>query len=146
MNIFIDVRLCSYSYQGLKTYIENILPYILESEHTFFLAGFKEFLNNYKKYKNVKPIYFEAPINSLKEQILGIKIKKEVEDKINIYFFPYPSIPVVFLNKNFVVILHDVTPYKFWYFYNPIKVILGYFITKIIAKKTRSKEIKRRKI
>lgn len=137
MNIFIDVRLCSYGYQGVKTYIENILPYFLKSGHTFFLAGFRSFLDNYKNCESVKPIYFETPINSIEEQIYGIKIKKRIENIIDIYYFPYPSIPLTFLNKNFVVKLHDVTPYKFWYFYNPIKVILGYFITKIIAKKAR---------
>ncbi len=137
MNIFIDVRLCSYGYQGVKTYIENILPYLLNSEHTFYIAGYEDYIKKFENVKNVKLIKFEAPIHSLKEQILGWKIKRKFGRLINVYFFPYPAVPVAFLNCNFVVKLHDITPFKFWYYYNPAKVLLGLLITKIISLKAK---------
>jgi len=137
MKIFIDVRLSSYGYQGVKTYIDNILPYLLKSKHTFYLAGYKDYIEKFKNLENVKLIKFEAPIHSLKEQILGWKIKKQVEKIVDVYFFPYPSVPIAFLNSNFVVKLHDVTPFKFWYYFNPIKVLLGFSIIKIISTKAK---------
>ncbi len=138
MNIFIDVRLCSYGYQGVGIYIENILKYLLSvKENTYYLAGYKEYLKNYKDYLNVKLIEFEAPIHSIREQILGFKIKKKLTKVIDIFFFPYPAVPVSFYNTDFIVKLHDITPFKFWYYYNPIKVFLGYLITKIISVKAK---------
>lgn len=139
MNIFIDVRLCSYGYQGVGIYIENILQYLLAiKENTYYLAGYKEYLKKYEGLPNVKPIEFEAPIHSIKEQILGFKIKKDYKKIIDVFFFPYPTIPAAFYNTNFIVKLHDVTPFKFCYYFNPIKVILGYLITKIVSIKAKA--------
>ncbi|MCX7911203.1 MAG: glycosyltransferase, partial [Endomicrobia bacterium] len=136
MNIFIDVRLASYSYQGIKTYIDSILPYLLrEDSNTYFLCGFRDYITKYSTYKNVKIIPFEAPINSFKEQILGFKLKRKLKKIIDVYFFPYPCIPFCFLNENFVVKLYDVTPFRFFYFYNPLKVFLGFILTLLIIKK-----------
>lgn len=136
MNIFIDVRLASYSYQGIKTYIDSILPYLLrEDSNTYFLCGFRDYITKYSTYKNVKIIPFEAPINSFKEQILGFKLKRKLKKIIDVYFFPYPCIPFCFLNENFVVKLYDVTPFRFFYFYNPLKVVLGFILTLLIAKR-----------
>ncbi len=138
MKIFIDVRLCSYGYQGVKVYIDHILKYLLsEKNNTYYLAGYKEYLKNYKDYSNVSLIEFEAPIHSIKEQVLGFQIRKRYKNDIDIYFFPYPAVPVAFYNTNFIVIFYDITPFRFWYFFNPIKVILGIFVTKIIAIKAK---------
>ncbi|MEM2772773.1 MAG: glycosyltransferase family 1 protein [Candidatus Pacearchaeota archaeon] len=138
MNIFIDVRLCSYNYQGVKTYIENILPYLLsKKEYVFYLAGHEDFINKYKNYDNVKTIKFAAPINSIKEQILGFNIMRKYKKEIDVFFFPYPSVPISFFNTNFVVKLYDVTPFKFWYYFNPIKVLLGILVMKIIILKAK---------
>jgi glycosyltransferase involved in cell wall biosynthesis len=137
MNIFIDVRLCSYGYQGVKTYIDNILPYLLKSEHIFYLAGYRNYIEKFKNFRNVKLIEFEAPIHSLKEQILGWEIKEQIEKLIDVYFFPYPAVPIAFYNCDFVVKLHDVTPFKFWYHYNPLKVLFGFLITRLISIKAK---------
>ncbi|MEN3013342.1 MAG: glycosyltransferase family 1 protein [Endomicrobiia bacterium] len=133
MNIFIDVRLCSYNYQGVKTYIEGILPYLLKTDHIFYLAGFRDFLEKYKGYKNIKTIFFEAPINSIKEHILALNIIRKINNIVDVCFFPYPSVPLPFIFKKFVVKFHDINPYRFWYFFNPYMVIAGYLFTNLIS-------------
>ena len=137
MNIFIDCRLCSYGYQGLKTYLEGILPYFLETEHIFFIAGFPEYIDGFTKYKNVRSVIFDAKIHSVKEQFAALRIFNDLKTTIDAYFFPYPSVPFIFWNTSFTVKLHDTTPLKFKRFYNPLKIKVAEYIYKKLGSKAK---------
>lgn len=68
MRIAVDCRM--YSLSGIGTYIREILPYLIESNHTFLLLGNENELSILKTYQNVEIQECNISIFSIKELFL----------------------------------------------------------------------------
>ena len=91
---------------GIGTYIKNTLPKVITriENSKFYLLGRKEELEelNFNRFSNVKLIDFNAPIYSIKEQIIfPFKIPKN----ITLFWSPHYNFPVLYRGKLLVSVM-----------------------------------------
>lgn len=95
MKIAIDCRMSGKS--GIGTFLDGVLPYLLESPHSFLLIGYepqeRSLLKAARERKNCELIACKEKVFSVKETFF---FQKSVCKKINrcdLYFSPYCNIP-----------------------------------------------------
>ena len=135
--ICIDCRMINSS--GIGTYIRNIIPEVINefNDVKFYLLGNEsKILNsNLFKFKNIEIIEFEAPIYSIKEQIIyPFIIPKDVQLFWSIHYnFP------VFYKGNLLVTIMDVAHLALDEFNSSIiKSLYANFMFKQIASRASS--------
>ena len=105
MIITIDCRMIDSS--GIGSYLRGILPFLLQTEHNFFLLGNKERLSSFSFYQNVYIIECNIKPFSLKEIILfPYKILKQI-NKTDVFFTPFFNFPEK-INIPIFITIHDI--------------------------------------
>lgn len=100
--ITIDVRMLNFS--GIGTYIQNILPFLIEHFDLVLLGDEKE-LNKYEWAEKTKIIPFKANIYSVKEQFLFSK----TVPKTKLLWCPHFNAPLFPTRaRNLICTIHDV--------------------------------------
>lgn len=113
MRIGIDARMYGPKISGIGNYVKNLIDnlLIIDKENEYIIFLLKEDFENFSiSQKNIKKVLLNVRWYSLKEQmILWRKIEKE---KIDVMHFPNFNVPL-FYTENFVVTIHDMTPWRF---------------------------------
>jgi glycosyltransferase involved in cell wall biosynthesis len=107
----VDVRMIEHS--GIGTYIQNLLPLFIQNNKSiqFYLLGSKEVLKKYEwsEEENVDIINFEAPIYSIREQIL---FPFTIPKNLDLFWSPHYNIPLLYSNR-LITTIHDILPIAF---------------------------------
>lgn len=102
MTLTIDARMIDDS--GIGTYLKNLLPYVLEV-FTVRLLGNRAKLHRYSKRPNCQIIDFNAPLYSLKEQLL----LPFIVPKTDVFWAPHFNTPILPIRaKHRITTIHDV--------------------------------------
>ena len=107
-----------YKGSGIGRYYESLLK-------EFSLKGIKiytcvpvrlkdSFEKDFKDFKGIEAIYVDYSKYSLKGFIKQSYILKNLENKVDLFFYPHINLPY-YIPKNTIVTVHDLTPFtKFW--------------------------------
>lgn len=98
------------NYSGIGRYISEVIPLLVEdNKFSIFTLGNKRDLLQYRWFVNVTHVEFNAPIFSIKEQVL---FKKTIPLDTNIFWSPNFNVPL-FLPRSVELIctIHDALPY-----------------------------------
>jgi len=106
MYITIDARLINAS--GIGTYITKLVPLIIQRLNNieFFILGKKDDLATLEvlNYPNTEFIQYDAPIYTVKEQLIFPKV---IPKKTNLFWAPHYNIPIYY-SGNLLVTIHDL--------------------------------------
>jgi glycosyltransferase involved in cell wall biosynthesis len=121
--ICIDARMLKNA--GIGSYLRTILHHLNHEPYDISLIVNKKYLKKEKEFKNFNLIYLNAPIYSLKEQILfSFKIPK-----CDLFFSPHFNVPIFPIRaKKRVVTIHDVYHLAFLFKLSFIEKIYAKFI------------------
>ncbi len=86
-------------------YIYTCIPKRLKED---FEKDFKEYMNN------IKPVYVNYEKFSYKNFLLTGKILKDLENEVDLFFYPHVNLPS-YVPKNTIVTIHDLTPFTEWW-------------------------------
>lgn len=132
MKLAIDCRMIGKS--GIGTYIENILPYMLDhKEHKFLLIGDERQLDKYKELDNVNTLV--TNIQPLSPKELFCFPTKEI-NKCDVFYSPYINIPLGIKIPIYSTI-HDVIFLDVKGLTSKVGGWLRGLIYKIVAKKSK---------
>lgn len=111
MRIGIDCRAYGSSHGYIGKYIENLISYLEQSEDT---NEYVLFLNDHEagEFTSKSPRFYivktSVKMGGIAEQILfPYELSRE---KLDVMFFPHPSIPLFYLGKS-IILLSDLVPY-----------------------------------
>lgn len=127
--IGIDARMIEMS--GIGTYIQHLMNRGIYD----YAFGIPEIINKYDK--NIKVIYFDAPIYSIKEQ-LGFPNTECKKAKIDLVHFPHYNVSISY-QGDYIVTIHDLTHILFPELLgNKIKYCYAKFLIKNAVKRAIS--------
>ena len=73
-----------------------------------------DFEESFKNYRNIEAIYVNYSKYSLKGFAMQSAILRKLEKKIDLFFYPHINLPM-YIPKNTIITVHDLTPFtKFW--------------------------------
>ena len=73
-----------------------------------------DFEENFKNYNNINAIYVNYSKYSLKGFVMQSVILRKLEKKVDLFFYPHINLPM-YIPKNTIITVHDLTPFtKFW--------------------------------
>ncbi|MFW0883755.1 glycosyltransferase family 4 protein [Candidatus Acidulodesulfobacterium sp. H_13] len=140
MKIFFDGRLIHYA--GVGRYERELIAGLLKlnPKIVFYITGDEVIIKNYiKEFKlNEKNFYIintSIKKYTFKEQFLLIKNIKKFKNEVNVFFFPHFNIPFLYVPKNSVAVIHDLTFFHFPEYFGRIKTFFARIVLEGVLKK-----------
>tara|TARA_B100000965_G_scaffold172112_1_gene143717 strand:+ start:1973 stop:3049 length:1077 start_codon:yes stop_codon:yes gene_type:complete len=133
--IVIDIRMIENS--GIGTYIQNIIPKIINSLTNYNFLLLTNNKNNYSnffkkiKHNNYSIITLKSNIYTFSEQL---EIPLKLPKKFLLYWSPHYNIPIL-LNRNILVTIHDIYHLVDNSIFNIFRKLYCFFMLKIIKNK-----------
>lgn len=101
MKIALDCRMINHS--GIGTFLKELVPRFLCSDHEFLLLGTPRELAEFEEHGG-KVVPFLAPIYSVAEQV---SFPRSVLTRCQVLFCPHYNIPIT-TYRNLIVVIHDL--------------------------------------
>lgn len=140
MKIFFDGRLIRYA--GVGRYERELIAELLKLDPNivFYITGdeitIKDYIKEFKlNEKNFHTINVSIKKYTFKEQFLLIKNIKKFKNEVDVFFFPHFNIPFLYVPKNSVAVIHDLTFFHFPEYFGRIKTFFARIVLKGVLKK-----------
>ena len=132
MQIYIDGLF--YKGSGIGRYYESLTKEFAKRGIKIFTCVPKRLKNDFVKdfhdfNKNIEPIFVDYEKFSVKGMIYQSKTLKDLENKVDIFFFPHINLPL-YIPENTIVTIHDLRPFTKYWDRNNLKRILLFFLIK----------------
>lgn len=144
-NILITIYIDGLFYKGsgIGRYYESLLKEFSKQNIRIYTCVPKRFKGDFEKdfetyLNNISPIYVNYEKFSYKNFIQTGKILKNLEDKVDLFFYPHINLPFYVPNK-VITTVHDLIPFTRWWDRDILKKeIFGFFLRRAV---TKSKKI-----
>ncbi len=140
MKIFFDGRLIGYA--GVGRYERELIAGLLKLDPkiVFYITGdeitIKDYIKEFKlNEKNFHTINVSIKKYTFKEQFLLIKNIKKFKNEVDVFFFPHFNIPFLYVPRNSVAVIHDLTFFHFPEYFGRIKTFFARIVLKGVLKK-----------
>jgi glycosyltransferase involved in cell wall biosynthesis len=140
-NILITIYIDGLFYKGsgIGRYYESLLKEFSKQNIRIYTCVPKRFKGDFEKdfetyLNNISPIYVNYEKFSYKNFIQTGKILKNLEDKVDLFFYPHINLPFYVPNK-VITTVHDLIPFTRWWDRDVArKKLYGLFLKRAVAK------------
>ena len=116
INLYIDGLF--YKGSGIGRYYESIIKELAKKDVEIITSVPKRLKNDFEKdfaeISNIKPIFVDYEKFSLKGFWKQSSILKNLEKKIDLFFYPHINLPI-YIPENTIVTIHDLIPFTEWW-------------------------------
>jgi len=116
MKIYLDGLF--YKGSGIGRYYESITKELAKKDVEVITSVPKKLKNNFEKdfasISNIKPIFVDYEKFSLKGFWKQSSILKNLEKKVDLFFYPHINLPF-YVPENTIVTIHDLRPFTEWW-------------------------------